>query len=217
MRYFKDRQEAGGLLAEKLASHDRENCAVVALSEGGVLVGAEIAKRLHTSLYLLAMEDITLPRENAPIATMTSAGTFTYNSALSTGELEEMTGDYRSVIDEERLHAFQNLNRIVGKDGAIKKELLKRHTVILVSDGLSNGLSLDVAADFMKPIMVKELIVATPFATVPAIDRMHMLADEIFCLSTVADFISTNHYYEENKIPDHETVVEIMKNIVLSW
>lgn len=217
MQYFKNRSEAGRLLAEKMDGYKNKNCAVVSLSEGGVLVGAEIAKQLHASLYMLATEDITLPRESEAIATMTSAGTFTYNSNLSAGELEELTTDYRTVIDQERMEAFQHLNRIVGKDGAIKKELLKRHNVIVVSDGLQSGLSLDVAADFLKPIALDKLVVATPIASVPAVDKMHVLADEIFCLGIIHNYLSTNHYYDENQIPDHQTVVEIMQNIVLNW
>jgi hypothetical protein len=46
---------------------------------------------------------------------------------------------------------------------------------------------------------------------------MHILADEIFCLGIIHDYISTDHYYEKNDIPDHQTVVEIIKNIVLNW
>lgn len=217
MQYFKSRSEAGKLLAEKLAPHCKENTAVVALSEGGVVVGAEIAKKLHSSLYLLASEDIMLPREPAPVAIMSSAGTFTYNSGMSVGQLEEATEDYRSLIDQERFEAFQKLNRIIGKDGAIKKSLLKRHTVIFVSDGLNNALSLDVAADFIKPVDAKSIIVATPIATVQAVDRMHLLADEIFYLGIVDNYLSTDHYYEINDAPDHKTVVEIMQNIVLNW
>jgi predicted phosphoribosyltransferase len=117
MQYFKSRQEAGQLLADKLEPHKSENCAVIALSEGGVLIGAEIAKRLHAAVYMLATQEINLPREVLPIATMSSAGTFTYNHGVSPAQLEEWTNDYRSYIDQERLKAFQKLNRVVGKDG----------------------------------------------------------------------------------------------------
>jgi predicted phosphoribosyltransferase len=78
-------------------------------------------------------------------------------------------------------------------------------------------LSLDVAADFIKPVNVSRLIVAAPIATVQAIDRMHLLADEIYFLGIIDNYFSTDHYYEDNEIPEHETVVDIMKNIVLSW
>ncbi len=217
MQYFTDRSQAGKMLAEKMDNYKTENCVVLAISEGGVLVGAEIAKRLHCALYMLATEDITLPRESAPIATMSSAGTFSYNSSFSPGQLEEIVIDYRNLIEQEKYEAFQHLNRIVGKDGVIPKVLLKRHTVIIVSDGFNNALSLNIANDFLKPIDVARTVVATPIASIPAVDMMHLVADEIFCLGIIENYMTTDHYYDDNKIPDHETVVEIMKNIVLNW
>ena len=217
MRYFDDRQAAGKLIADELAGHDRENCVVVSLSEGGVVVGIEIAKRLHTSLFLLVMEDVQLPGEQKPIATMSSAGTFTLNNEYSTGELEELSSDYRSVIDEKRILAFQKLNRIGGEETDIPKKLLKNHTVIIVSDGFKSGVSLDVAADFLKPIKTKRIIVATPVASVPAVDRMHLLGDEICCLNVVESYIETDHYYKNNQLPPHGDIIETMNNIILNW
>lgn len=217
MRYFKNRQHAGKLIADKIKGYSKQNCVVVSLSDGGVVVGAEIAKRLHTSLFLLVMEDVELPGEQSPIATMSSAGTFTYNNEYSAGELEALNADYHSVIEEKRLMAFQKLNRIGGKETEIPKRMLKNHTVIIVSDGLRNGLSLDVAADFLKPIKTKKILVATPVASVPAVDKMHLLADEICCLSVVESYLETDHYYEDNSLPEHENIVETMQNIILSW
>ena len=217
MRYFANRQEAGKLIAEKLAAHSKENCVVVSLSEGGVVIGAEVAKALHTALFLLVTEDVSLPGEGKPLATMSIAGTFTYNNEYSTGELEALNTDYRTVIEQKRMLAFQKLNRVDGGEGEIPKKLLKNHTVIMVSDGLRNGLSIDVAADFLKPIMTKKIIVATPIASVVAIDKMHLLADEICCLATVEDYMETDHYYQDNKLPDHKVIVDTMKNIILNW
>jgi predicted phosphoribosyltransferase len=95
--------------------------------------------------------------------------------------------------------------------------LLKNHVVIFVSDGLRNGLSLDVAADFIKPIKVKKIITAVPVASVPAVDRMHLLSDEIQCLSVVGDFMEVDHYYKENSLPSHEEIVNAIKDVTLSW
>lgn len=217
MHYFVDRQQAGKLLAEKLAVYKSENCAVVALSEGGILIGLEIAKRIHASLYFLATEDINLPGEPDPLAVMSSAGTFTYNNLFSIGQLEEFNIDYRAFVDQQRLEKFHKLNRLISKDGVIRAPLLKRHVVILVSDGFKSGLSLDVAADFMKYIVVKKLIVATPISSVQAVDRMHLVADEIYCLGVADNFFDTNHYYEDNSLPEHKTAMEMMQNIVLNW
>lgn len=217
MHYFVDRWQAGSLLAEKLLPYKTENCAVIALSEGGVLVAAEIAKRIHAALYFLATETVRLPGEPDPLAVMSSAGTFTYNHAYSAGQLEEFNDDYRQVIDQERLETFHKLNRLIGKDGVIKTPLLRRHVVILVSDGFKSGLSLDVAADFMKYIAVKKLVVAVPVASVQSVDRIHRLADEIHCLGVIENYFDTNHYYEHNELPDHASAMQLMKNIVFDW
>lgn len=217
MRYFASRQEAGKIIAESLSHYDKENCVVVSLSEGGLVIGMEVAKRLHTALFLLVTEDVDLPGEGKPLATMSASGTFTYNNEYSTGELEAINADYRSVIEEKRMLAFQRLNRIDEEESDIPIKLLKNHTVIIVSDGLRNGLSLDVAADFLKPIRTKKIIAATPVASVTAVDRMHLLADEICCLGVVEAYMDTDHYYQDNQLPDHKTMIETMKNIVLNW
>ncbi|MBI5357439.1 hypothetical protein HZB74_01175 [Candidatus Saccharibacteria bacterium] len=218
MRYFKNRQAAGKLLAKQLKKYKTENCVVLSLSEGGVVVGAEIAKELHTELFLLVTEDIDLPGEPDPIAIMSSSGSFTYNSgAYSTGDLEALSVDYRPIIEQGKMIAFQKINRVVSHEGSIMKILLKNHIIILVSDGLRNGFSVDVATDFLKPINAKGLIIAAPVINSSAIDKMRLLSDNIFCLDVVEEYINTDHYYEDNKLPSHDEIVMTMKNIVFEW
>ena len=217
MRYFKDRVEAGKLLAQDMTQYAVQNCAVLALSEGGIVVGAEIAKVLHTSLFLLSIEDITLPRELQPLASMSSSGTFTYNHSLSNADLEEITSESRPVIEQIKLETFQKLNRIISKDGPIDKQLLKRHVVIVVSDGIASGLSLDVATDFLKPISTKSIIVATPLCKAEVADKIHVMADKVHTLDVIETDFPLSHYYEDNTLPDHDTVLDIMKNISLRW
>lgn len=218
MRYFKNRQTAGKLLAEQLKKYKTENCVVLSLSEGGVVVGAEIAKELHTELFLLVTEDIDLPGEPDPIAIMSSSGSFTYNrNAYSTGDLEALSVDYRPIIEQGKMIAFQKINRVVSHEGSIMKILLKNHIIILVSDGLRNGFSVDVATDFLKPIKAKGLIIASPIINSSAIDKMRLLCDEVFCIDVLEEYINTDHYYEDNKLPSHEEIVMKMKNIVFEW
>lgn len=215
--YFKSRADAGKILSDKLKDHDRENIAVVALSEGAVIVGAQIAMKLHGNLSLLLTENIFLPGEPDAIGSITTSDTFTYNNKFSAGQLEEFNAEYHTYIDEKRREGFHHLNVLLGNDGEIPKERLRHHTVILVSDGLVNGLSLDVAYDYLKRIAMKRLIIATPFATVQAIDRMHIIGDEICCLDVIDNFISINHYYDDNTVPQTEDLFRVIKNISLSW
>lgn len=215
--YFKSRADVGKILANELKSHKKENVAVVALSEGAVIVGAQIAMKLHGNLSLLLTENIFLPGEPDAIGSITTSDTFTYNNKFSAGQLEEFTAEYHTYIEEKRREGFHHLNMLLGNDGEIPKERLRHHTVVLVSDGLVNGLSLDVAYDYLKRIAMKRLIIATPFATVKAIDRMHIIGDEICVLDVIDNFISINHYYEDNTVPGTEDLFRVIKNISMQW
>lgn len=217
--YFKSRAEAGQKLADQIVKkYQGTPCAVVGLSDGGVMVGAQIAMKLKCVLTMLVSEAIQLPREDQAVAGITEDGSFTYNTAYSPGEIEELVGEYRSLIEHEKMQKMQDIHRLAGKGGGlIRKELLKDHNVILVSDGLPNGFSLDIAAQFLKPIHTAKLIMATPLASVAAVDRMHILADEIYCLSVVEDYITTDHYYDVQDVPSHDLVVKTIENVVSHW
>jgi putative phosphoribosyl transferase len=215
--YFDSRADAGRQLADRLMGYANQNTAVVALNEGGVIVGAQIAIALHANLMLLASTNITLPGESEPIAGMTGTTTYTDNPRFSEGELEELEGEYHGYIEEQRIEKIHELNTIIGKAGEVKRDLLKRHVVILVADGLPDGFLLDMAADFLKPVKMKKLVVAVPIASIPAVDRMHLVADELHVLSVLENYLKTDHYYEDNSIPDQEGLFKVMKNISLEW
>jgi len=216
--YFKSRVEAGQKLADLISQkYKGQQCAVVGLSDGGVMVGAQISLKLGCVLTMLLSDTIELPREDTAIAGISQDGAVSYNAAYSPGEIEEMTGEYRGIIEQEKLEKIHEMNRLVGRGGLIRRDLLRDHTVILVSDGLSNGFSLDIAAEFLKPIHTKKLIVATPLASVQAVDRMHILADDIFCLSVIEDYISTDHYYDTQDVPTHELVIKTIEQVVSHW
>lgn len=216
--YFASRTAAGKMLAEQIAKkHTGDTCAVVALSDGSVMVAAQIALQLHAVLCMLLVEPIELPREGVPIGGIGEDGSFAYNGLYSPGEIEELTAEYHSYIEEEKANRLSEMHQLLGKGSLIRRELLVNKTIILVADGLSNGFSLDVAAAYLKPIKTKGLLIATPLASVPAVDRMHILGDEIYCLRVVEDYLNTDHYYETQDVPTHEKVVQTIEEIMAHW
>ena len=216
--YFESRTEAGVKLANALYERYRyENCVVVSLSDGGVLIGEQIATSLHCILTLLLIEDIEIPGEGMSFGGVSESGNFTFNGMFSAGEIEEYASEYHGYLEEKKREAFQKINRLLGDGGLIDHEMLRDHTVILVSDGLDSGASLDVAADFLKPIRIKRLVVTAPVASVQAVDKLHMLADELHILDVKDNYISTDHYYTDNTVPSHEETVEKINKIVLNW
>lgn len=215
--YFKSRAEAGKLLADKLTHYRVENTAVLALSEGAALVGAEIAKRLHTNLLILQTENIFLPGELDAIAGQTAGNTLTYNNMFSPGQLEDYLSEFRQFIDAQRIEKFHKLNMMIGQSGEVKRDLIRHHVVIVVSDGVDNGFSLDIAADYLKQTAIQKLVAAVPVVNADAMDHLRLSTDELHLLTIADNYFGANHYYEENELPDFEGVQNIMRDIALKW
>lgn len=216
--YFSSRIEAGYKLAVELAPLYRyENCVVVALSDGGVQVGQQIAAALHCALTMLLVEDIEVPGEGVSFGTMNQSGRFIYDGMLSAGEIEDYYTEFHGYLEDQKREKMSKMNQLLGSGGIVDETMLREHVVILVSDGFPNGASLEAAADFLKPLNVKRFVVAAPIASVTAIDRMHILADELHVLGVTDNYLDTNHYYDVNDVPSHEVTVATLNDIVLNW
>lgn len=216
--YFKDRQEAGLLLVERLYETYRyEDCAVIALSEGAVLVGEQIATALHCVMTMMLVESIEVPGESIALGGLSQSGQFTYNGMLSAGQLEGFRLEYFGYFEEKKREAMGRLNRLLGDGGLLNREILKGRNIILVSDGFADAASVDVALDFLKPVNVQKIIIATPTASISAVDYLHIKADELHILDVKANFMGVNHYYDINDIPSREDTVEKLNRIVLNW
>lgn len=215
--YFHSRTEAGEMLAQRLMQYRYENTIVVALSHGAVVVGAPIAARLHSALGMFLTEGIDIPGESTTVGTVSQGGGFTYNQNLSGGEMDDYYSEFHSYIDDQKREKTAHINRLLADGGALDVEVLREHVVILVSDGLQSGDILDAAADFLKPVKAKRLVIAAPVASVSAVDRMHIFADELHVLSVTDNYLDTAHYYDIDDVPTHEQAIQTINNIVLNW
>lgn len=216
--YFQSREQAGIQLAEKLVEQYRyENCAVIALSDGGVAVGEQIAAYLHCILTLLVIEDIDVPGEGVSFGGVSQTGDFTYNSDFSSGEIQEYTSEFHGYLEEQKRQAFQRINRLLGDGGTIDRDLLSERVLILVTDGLNSSMPLQVALDFLKPVRYKKLVVAAPVASVDVVNGAHIMADELQILDVKGNYFGTDHYYEVNQLPTHEETVQKINQIILNW
>jgi len=218
MMYFESRGQAGQELAKQLVDKYRyENCAVVALSDGGVLVGEQIAASLHCILTMLLIETVEVPGESASFGAVSQTGEFTYNGMISASELNEYKDEFHGYLEDQKREAVSRINRLLGDGGIINHEMLRDHTIILVDDGLNSGAALEAAMDFLKPININRLVVVAPVASVEVVDQVHIGADELHILDVKDNYLDTNHYYERNDIPSHEDTIAKINQIVLNW
>lgn len=215
--YFNNRVEAGNKLAHLLDKYKGEQCTVVALSDGGVVVGAQIASHLGCALTMLLAEPINAPGEPEAVASINQDGGYSSNAAWSAGQLEEFDMEYHQLFEQIKMERLADMHRLLGREGLISKKMLKGRTVIIASDGLGSGFSIDAAMLYLKTIKLKRLVIVSPVASLNAVDRMHILGDEIFCLGVVDNFMGSNHYYEDNQLPSHETIIDSISSIVDQW
>lgn len=215
--YFDSRTAAGQKLAQELEKYRFEDSAVLALSDGGVVIGAQIAAKLHCPLMFLLTQDVKLPGETSVLGVVDQAGGFTYNDLFSVGELEAMKGEYHTFIEQEKLEKYRQLNRILSDGGITDPEILKNRNIIIVSDGLISGMSLVAAMNYLKPIQTRKVIVATPLASVESVDKMHLMADELHVSSVIDGTFDLDHYYQQNDVPEREDIINILNEAILRW
>ena len=205
------------MLAGLLGAYRYENTVVVALSEGAVPVAMQIAAELHATLTMMLSEKIDVPGEGETFGTLNQDGQFVYNGMFSEGQIDEYYTEFHGYLEDQKREKTSKLNRLLGSGGIVDGAMLREHNVILVSDGLPNGTSLEAAMEYLKPLKVLRVIIVAPIASVAAVDRAHLLADEIHMLGVTDNYMDTDHYYEVNDVPDRETTLKNLNDYVLSW
>jgi predicted phosphoribosyltransferase len=215
--YFTSRVEAGVKLAQELMKYRFEDTIVIALDQGGVRVGYQIAANLHSSLNQLLSQPINIEGENLQYATVMPGGTIAKNPDLSEQEQEFYYGEYQGEIDQAEREANTSINRVRGDGGELSPETLRDRTVILASDGLKAGNVVEAAVEFLKSVRIKRLVVAVPIVSVEAVDKIHVLADEMHILSVTPSYLGTSHYYQTDDQPTEDEVRAMLNSVILDW
>ena len=211
--YFPNRAFAGQQLAGMLMSqYAMTNSTVLCLSAAGVLVGEPIARQLQIKLFLLASQEISLPGTfKERVGAVDQAGDFIYDHHLSEGQRNEVFAEYHGHIDAERQQAVHKINQATSVTGFVQRELLTKKNIIIVDDGMKDPAIIDVVLNFLKPVNSARIIAALPACSVEAVDRLHITTDEIKVLSVKQNYIETNHYYDDNTIPDDTALQQMIE------
>lgn len=216
--YFENRRQAGEQLAQVLYDHYRyEDCAVLALNDGAVLVAEPIASLLHSLLMMLVTESIEVPGEGLTFGSVSQTGNFVYDDNLSIYERTEYTNEYSNYLQEKKREAFQKINRLLGDGGTVDLAMLNDRNIILVSDGFDKNFSIGAVLEFLKPARIKRLIAASPVASSELVNKLHITMDEIHILDIKSNYLKTNHYYDNNDLPSHEEIIARINQNILNW
>ncbi|MEU5720946.1 phosphoribosyltransferase family protein [Micromonospora sp. NPDC047738] len=207
MTTYRDRAEAGRMLADKLTDlAGRPGVVVLGLVRGGVEVARVIAERLGVPLDVLVVRKL-----GVPFAPEVAYG------ALGPGGvqvLNEMVANRLSEVDkaEVRQREQAELERREGLYRAGRPPLdLTGRTAVIADDGLATGATARAAVQVARHIGAARVVVAVPVGSREAYEMLAGEADQVVILETPPDFMAVGAYYEDfHEVSDNE-VTETLK------
>jgi putative phosphoribosyl transferase len=208
---FRDRTEAGRLLAAKLRAYaNRQDVLVVALPRGGVPVGFEVAKALHVALDVMVVRKLGVPgQEELAMGAITTGGVRILNSSIV-----EALGITESQIESVAAEEQQELERRERLyRGSRTAPEIRDRTVILVDDGIATGSTMRAAIAALRTQQPARLIVAVPVAPLSTVRELKAEGEEIVCVQAMEPFGAIGAWYEDFTQVADEEVSELLESI----
>jgi len=210
---FKDRNEAGQMLAAELAKLNPADPVVLALPRGGVPVAAPVARALKARLDLLIVRKVGAPGNselavaaivdgNPPDIVLNRDVVEAYG--LDDGELAALVKEERPELERRRL-VYRGKRQPVGT---------ANRTVILIDDGAATGTTMKVAIRALRRRSPREIIVALPVAPPDTVAELAREADRVVCLSQPPRFHALGYYYREFRQLSDDEVLKTLREFV---
>ena len=192
---FKDRTEAGQMLAKKLTKYgNRSDVLVLALPRGGVPVGYEVAQALNASLDVFVVRKLGVPgHEELAMGAIASGGVRVLNGSVVEGL--RIPDDVIDAVAGQELRELERRERAYRDDRPPPD--VQGRTIILVDDGVATGSTMRAAVEALRQLKVGRIVVAAPTAALSTVREMQPEVDEFVAVMTPADFAGVGQWYED--------------------
>lgn len=207
---YADRVAAGKLLAEKLLEHKGESPVVAGLPRGGVVVAAEIARRLSCPLDVIVAGKLRAPfNPELAIGAIAEDGHVYLNKGVIDGAFvseahieKEKKARIKAVL--EKLELYRKVKA---------KTPLGGRTVIIVDDGLATGSTMIAAVQAAKAEGAAKIIVAVPGGPIDTIERIRGMeeVDKVVCPVIPEMFFAVSQLYLDFTQTEDSEVEEILR------
>jgi putative phosphoribosyl transferase len=205
---FRNRSEAGQLLAKKLASYaDRNDTIVLGLPRGGVPVAFEIAQELHLPLDTLLVRKLGVPGQSELAMGAIGPGGISILDHVMIRQLGITEEEVASTIreEEEELQRREQVYRNYRTGAAIRNL-----SVIVVDDGIATGASVLAAIRVLRSQQPARIIVAVPVAPPHARREIEAVAQEFVCLRVSEYFPAVGSFYRDFAQVDDQEVCRLL-------
>ena len=204
-RVFRDRREAGRVLAGLLTAYrDRSDVVVLGLARGGIPVAWEVAAGLRVPLDAFIVRKLGAPgHEELAVGALASGGRVVVNDdvVLALGLTPQQLRDIaeregRELIRRESTYRVgRPLVDVAGK------------TVILVDDGLATGASMSAAVLATREGEPAEIVVAVPAAPESTCRELAGAVEEVVCASMPMPFLAVGaSFWDYTQVDDDEVL-----------
>src|ERR687894_2185956 len=205
---FRDRSEAGQLLAAKLADYaDRPDVVVLALPRGGVPVAYEVARALGAPLDVFLVRKLGIPgHEELAMGAVATGGVRVLNEQVVRAlRIPDYVIDAIAAKEEQELARRERLYR-----GDRPPPDVRGRTVILVDDGLATGATMHAAIQALRQQQPAHIVVAVPAASPEACDELKEEVDDVVCAVTPEPFYAVGLWYEDFSQTTDDEVRELL-------
>ncbi|MGO9612845.1 MAG: phosphoribosyltransferase [Dissulfurispiraceae bacterium] len=211
VRVFKDRKEAGFLLAKALSGYRAVEGLVLGIPLGGVPVAAEIAEALGLTLDFVIVRKIQIPyNPEAGFGAVGPDGEVSLNA-----DLVSRLG----ITEQEEKRQIQKTKEIIKSRNELFRDglpfpSLRDKVVIIVDDGLASGYTMLSAVRFIKRQRPEKVVVAVPTASKRTADLILSHVDELVCLNVRSGLVfAVADAYENWYDLEQEEVIAILKSL----
>lgn len=206
---FKDRQEAGQLLAEALTAYqDDPQTIVLGLPRGGVPVAFEIAKSLHVPLDVFIVRKLGVPGQpELAMGALATGGVQVFNEEI----IQSMHISQEEIQGVIRREQAEISRREKAYRGTRPFPALTGKTIVLVDDGIATGATMRAAIKALRMHLPKQVFVAVPVAADEQCHVIAPLADAFFCLLRPFQFYAVGAWYDDFSQTEDEEVYALLK------
>jgi putative phosphoribosyl transferase len=201
---YRDREEAGAVLARSLGRYRGQQPMVLGIPRGGVPVAAAVARDLDGELDIVVARKLGAPgHEELAIGAVTADGGRFLNDDVI--RALGVSDEYLQRVTAEQMREARSREQRF-RAGRAPASLGGR-TVILVDDGLATGATMRAAVRAVRARGPARLIAAVPVGSTEACEAIAAEVDQVVCPSRPEPFMAIGlHYVDFRQVDDGDVV-----------
>jgi predicted phosphoribosyltransferase len=195
IRRFRDRAEAGRLLADRLAHYaGRPHMLILALPRGGVPVAFAVAQALRAPLDVLVVRKLGVPRQvELAMGALATGGVRVLNSeVVNVLCIPQAVIDSVAATEQAELERREQAYR-----GGRLAPAIRGRTIILIDDGLATGTTMRAAIAAVRAQQPAQLVVAVPVAATDSLAALRPLVDGLTWVIAPEPLTSIGRWYQD--------------------